>query len=58
MRRYQNTHTQILVVTEDVKKTSFSQLYFTVKEVLSNNQRRCEMKSYDELKADMEAIQQ
>ena len=44
--------------TADVEKTCFSadELIYNIR--LKQNLRRCEMKSYDELKADMEVLQQ
>lgn len=44
--------------TPDVEKTCFPTLTIIDKMTQTLNQRRCVMKSYDELKAEMEAIQQ
>ena len=41
--RYKNTHTQISMVTADVKKKCFSRLHFTAKIVLSIKQWRYAM---------------
>ena len=53
---------QILIVTIEhvkvgVEKTCFPTILQIYKIKLTLNQPRCEMKSYDELKAEMEAIQ-
>lgn len=58
MRRDKNTFPYIQRITADVEKTCFSIDKLNYNISLTHNQWRCEMKSYDKLKAEIEAIQQ
>jgi hypothetical protein len=58
VRRYANTVPYIQYVTADVEKTCFSIVELIYLITLTLNQRKCEMKSFDDMKSEMEAIQQ